>query len=147
MTRTRPAGLAALLVLGSTLSGCGADPTSASSDQQLLVSAAPGQPQAIGAPETIPHRVNPHVDGAVVSGSTGVVTPPIAYGGGPLIATPAVYLIWYGNWNQTNGSDTPAGQQIVRDWAGSIGGSPYFNINTSYSAGGTTITGNVWGRR
>ncbi|MBS1797909.1 MAG: hypothetical protein JSS81_29075 [Acidobacteria bacterium] len=65
--------------------------------------------------------------------------------GGPVINTPTIYLIWYGNWNQTNGSDTPAGQQIIRDWAHSIGGTPHFALNSSYS---TTkpISGNVnWG--
>lgn len=41
--------------------------------------------------------------------STGVVTPPIAYNGGALLTVPAVYLIWYGNWNQNNGSDTATG--------------------------------------
>ena len=48
------------------------------------------------------------------------------------MATPNVYLIWYGNWNQGNGTDTPEGQQIVRDFLTAVGGSPYFNINTTY---------------
>ena len=26
-----------------------------------------------------------------------------------------VVVIWYGNWNQTNSTDTPAGQQLIRD--------------------------------
>lgn len=83
---------------------------------------------------------------ALTTGGTGVVTPKITYHGGPLIQTPTIYIIWYGNWNQSNGSDTPAGQQIVRDWGHSIGGSPYFALNTSYNAGGYVITGLVnWG--
>ena len=93
-------------------------------------------------PET--NRGNrPGVGDALTTGGTGVVTPPITYHGGPLISTPTIYLIWYGNWNQANGSDTPAGQQVVRDFAGSIGGSPYFLLNTTYNAGGTIITGAV----
>ena len=40
-------------------------------------------------------------------------------------------------------TDTPAGQQIIRDWAASIGGSPHFQINQTYSISGYTITGNV----
>lgn len=80
---------------------------------------------------------------APTAGSTGAVTPLITYHNGPLIQTPTVYVIWYGNWNASNGSDTPAGQQIVRDFLSNIGGSPYFNINKSYSAGSYTITGNV----
>ena len=92
-------------------------------------------------PET--NRGNPGIAGAVTTGGTGVVTPAITYNGGPLINTPDAYVIWYGNWNQTNGSDTPAGQQIVRDFLTNLGGSPYFQLNTSYNAGGYTISGNV----
>jgi hypothetical protein len=79
----------------------------------------------------------------LTQGSTGVATPNMTYHGGALIQTPAIYLIWYGNWNQSNGSDTPAGQQIIRDWANTIGGSPYFQLNQTASTGGFTITGNV----
>src|SRR5205085_1457841 len=84
-----------------------------------------------------------HIGAALTTGGTGVVTPAITYHGGPLIATPTIYIIWYGNWNQTNGSDNPAGQQIVRDFANNIGGSPYFQLNTTYSAAGTTSAGHV----
>jgi len=76
-------------------------------------------------------------------GSTGVVTPAITYHNGPLIQTPVIYVIWYGDWNSSNGSDTPAGQQIVRDFLNNLGGSPYLKINQSYSAGGYAITGNA----
>lgn len=65
------------------------------------------------------------------------------YHRGPIMAEPNVYIIWYGNWNRTNNTDTPAGQQIVRDFLHAIGGSPYFAINTTYSTATTTITGNV----
>ena len=140
-------GRAVLVALGAVLSACGAVPADEVSHQAALSSvpqsALSGAPQGAGAPEIISHRTNPHFDGAITVGGTGVVTPAITYGGGPLIGSPTVYVIWYGNWNQTNGSDTPAGQQIVRDFANSIGGSPYFGINTTYSAGGTTITGQV----
>jgi hypothetical protein len=99
-----------------------------------------------GAPEIIKHRGNPDDadsdTGFATVGGTGSLSP-ISYHGGKLIATPTVYLIFYGNWNRGNGTDTPAGQQIVTDFAQSISGSNYFFINTSYSAGGQTITGNV----
>ncbi|HKC64299.1 MAG TPA: hypothetical protein VKB86_11710 [Pyrinomonadaceae bacterium] len=100
--------------------------------------------EGAGGPEIIKHRTNPRgVDSySLTTGSTSP-TSPISYHGGPLIQTPTVYMIWYGNWNQSNGSDTPAGQQIVRDFASNIGGSPYFLINTSYSTGPYTITGSV----
>jgi hypothetical protein len=44
-----------------------------------------------------------------------------------------------GNWNQSNGSDTPAGQQIVRDFLYGLGGSPYYQTNASYSG----VSGNL----
>lgn len=57
-------------------------------------------------------------------------TAPMAYHGGPLIlGTTNVYYIWYGNW--TGNSATT----ILTDFAQSIGGSPYFNINTTYYDG------------
>lgn len=87
----------------------------------------PGPPQVI-------HRTNPHgVGESIPAGSAAPSSNPISYHGGKVITTPTIYLIWYGNWNQSNGSDTAAGQQIVRDFAASVGGSPYFDINTSYS--------------
>src|SRR5437868_11142888 len=98
-----------------------------------------------GAPEIIRHRINDQGAGTgfLTAGGTGSLSP-ITYHGGALINTPTVYLIWYGNWNQTNGSDTPSGQQIVRDFANAIGGSNYFNINTQgYNAGGYTISRHV----
>jgi hypothetical protein len=93
--------------------------------------------------DIIPHKFNKAGADAVTKGSTGVVTPLIAYHNGALIGTPTIYYIWYGNWNQSNGSDTPAGQQILRDFGHNIGGSAYFAINTTYSAGGQVITGAV----
>jgi len=60
-----------------------------------------------------------------------------------MAGTPVAYLIWYGNWNQNNGSDTPAGQQLVRDFLSGIGDSPYFKINTSYTGVPGPITGSV----
>jgi phosphate-induced protein 1 len=100
------------------------------------------QPVETGPPQIIIHKTNPHEAGSVPAGSTGVITPNITYHGGPVIGTPAVYLIWYGNWNRSNGTDTSAGQQIIRDYIYGANASPYFQINTSYSAS-TTVTGSV----
>jgi Phosphate-induced protein 1 conserved region len=48
--------------------------------------------------------------------------------GGPVIhGTFNIYYIWYGNW-----SSNTAGA-ILTDLASNIGGSPYYNINTTYS--------------
>ena len=114
----------------------------------LLVAAscagiAAAQSQGAGAPEVIQHRVNPQGMGSVTKGSTGIVTPAITYHGGALIPTPGIYLIWYGNWNQANGSDNPGGQQILRDFTYGLNNSAYFNINTTYTAGSYTITGST----
>lgn len=92
-----------------------------------------------GAPE-VNHHTNPHNVGLALTTGGTTATSPITNHGGPVIAgTIGAYVIWYGNWNQTNGSDTPAGQQIVRDFLLNIGNSPYFNINKSY----TGVTGLV----
>ncbi len=54
----------------------------------------------------------------------------INYHGGPVIlGTTNAYYIWYGTW-----SSDPA-TTILTDLAQSIGGSPYFNINTTYYDG------------
>lgn len=93
------------------------------------------------------YQMNPHRPlGAPPAGSTAAVTPTISNHGGPVIGTPTVYVVWYGNWSRSNGTDTPEGQQIVRDFLQGIGGSPYYAINTTYTPSSTTITGNVvWG--
>ena len=58
----------------------------------------------------------------------GVKTNGISYRGGPVMTQPTtnVYYIWYGNWS---GDNSPT---ILTDFAQHIGGSPYFNINTTY---------------
>jgi len=56
----------------------------------------------------------------------------IQYHGGPVLSTAQgvnVYFIWYGNWSSP--SDRAA-QSIVTDFIKNLGGSPYFNINTTY---------------
>jgi uncharacterized repeat protein (TIGR01451 family) len=55
--------------------------------------------------------------------------PPITYHGGPLIlGTTNLYYIYYGDWN---GKD-PGGMPILNAFGNAIGGSAYFNINTTY---------------
>jgi hypothetical protein len=98
----------------------------------------------------VPHGINPNSKSPnfggfqAPTGNTRKATA-LVYHGGPLITgTVNVYLIWYGTWTNSSGSDTPAGQQIVRDWAAGIGGTPYFNLNQSLSVSGSTITGQVF---
>jgi hypothetical protein len=97
-----------------------------------------------GAPEIIKHKTNPQEAGTgfLTAGGTASLSA-ISYHGGPLIPTPTAYLIWYGNWAQSNGTDNASGQQIVRDFLSNVGGSPYYMVNTTYSAGGYTISGGV----
>src|SRR5438552_259356 len=83
-------------------------------------------------PPKIIHRVNPREIGRSAPTGSTASTSPILKHGGPVLSTPTIYTIWYGAWNQSNNSDTAAGQQIVRDFERGIGGSPYFLINRSY---------------
>jgi hypothetical protein len=87
------------------------------------------------------HGKNPHEAFAPTAGGTNSLSPLVNHGG-PVLSTPTAYLIWYGKWNQSNGSDTPAGQALVRTFLGGIGGTPYFMIN-SVSGGYGGITGGV----
>ena len=68
--------------------------------------------------------------GRALSRHASVSSNGISYHGGPLITGGVtVYYIWYGNWNGNTATT------ILTDWASSIGGSPYFNINTTYYNG------------
>jgi hypothetical protein len=59
----------------------------------------------------------------------------ISYHNGPVMWNGVnIYYIWYGNWAQD-----PTANAILTDYATYVGGSPYFNINTTY---GDTV-GNV----
>jgi hypothetical protein len=52
----------------------------------------------------------------------------ISYHGGPVMGgTKNVYYIWYGDWSNNTA------QTILNHFATNIGGSPYFNINTTYT--------------
>jgi hypothetical protein len=64
----------------------------------------------------------------------------INYHNGPvMLGTTNVYVVWYGNWPAT--STTPA---ILTDLLSNIGGSPYFNINTTYyNAAKVKVTNSV----
>jgi hypothetical protein len=54
---------------------------------------------------------------------------PITYHLGPImLGSTHLYYIWYGNW-----SPGDATVKILEDFARSLGGSPYFSINTTYT--------------
>ena len=83
--------------------------------------------------ETLPHRM---AGGAAVAAATPL---PIQYHGGPvMLGTTNVYYIWYGNW--TNNTAV----SLLTHLASSIGGSPYYNINTTYTNGsGSHVSNSV----
>jgi Phosphate-induced protein 1 conserved region len=127
---------AAFVACGSIVAMAGmlcAQDLAGSEPQSIDGTQAKGQSEGPGARRVIPHRMNPHEAGAPTAGSTGLITPNITFHGGPVIGTPFnVYIIWYGNWNQSNGSDTASGQQIVRDFLHGLSGSNYYVTNASY---------------
>jgi hypothetical protein len=62
----------------------------------------------------------------------------ISYHGGPvMLGTVNVYYIWYGNWSGNTATT------ILSDFAKSVGGSPYYNINTTYYNGAGTRVSNA----
>jgi hypothetical protein len=88
--------------------------------------------------EKVEHHTN---DNGAKARSTGGVVP-ITYHNGPVILGGThVYYIWYGGW-MTNGSAgyDPNAAPILNTLATNIGGSSYFNINTTYYSGTATQT-------
>jgi Phosphate-induced protein 1 conserved region len=70
-------------------------------------------------------------------GGGGTTSNGINYHGGPvMLGTVNVYYIWYGNWS---GNDAVT---ILTDFAQNIGGSNYYNINTTYYDGSNTHLSN-----
>ena len=76
-------------------------------------------------------------DGIAGARSRGII-----YHGGPVLGTVTgqpvhLYLIYYGNWAGTD----PGGPAIMKSFVSNLGGSPYWNILTTYKepTTGTTI--------
>jgi hypothetical protein len=82
--------------------------------------------------------VNGHVNAAGKPGGGKPTSNGISYHGGPvMLGTTNIYYIWYGNWS---GNDATT---ILRTLGTSIGGSPYFNINTTYYNGSNVHVSNA----
>jgi hypothetical protein len=76
-----------------------------------------------------PHGIPLNHAGGTPAFQDGTVDNGVEYHGGPVLNKPSgtnVYFIWYGNWSGDSS------KLILTDFAQRIGGSPYFNINTTY---------------
>jgi hypothetical protein len=74
-----------------------------------------------------------HAGPARLRGGNGIF-----YHGGPIILKGTnVHYIWYGNWSGNTATS------LLEHLAMSIGGSPYFNINTTYTNGSGVRVANV----
>lgn len=68
----------------------------------------------------------------------------ISYHGGPLmLGTPTVYYIWYGNWTPPSPAPNPTTQTILSNFASYIGGTGWYNINTTYYDGSNRHVSNA----
>jgi len=73
------------------------------------------------------------------SGNAGTTGNGIDFHGGPVMVNGVnMYYIWYGNWAPYSNANG-----ILTNFAGHIGGSPYFNINTTYFDGANVNVKNV----
>ena len=76
-----------------------------------------------------PHGIPLKNAGATPAVQDSTVDNGIEYHGGPVLNKPSgtnVYFIWYGNWSGDSA------KRILPDFVQNLGGSPYFNINTTY---------------
>lgn len=83
-------------------------------------------PQLFGTPATANDDDQSEINTAGVT--PAVTQPPITYHGGPvMLGTTNVYLIWYGDWSQDR-----AAQNLLPEFVSALGGTRWFNINTTY---------------
>jgi hypothetical protein len=118
--------LAPLMMTASLLGACVADtdPVDEGSTQQAEQN------------ELRPKHVHP-VRGEARPPNHGGGGNGINYNGGPvMLGTTNIHYIWYGNWSGNQAVS------ILTDFAQNIGGSPYFNINTTYYNGSNTHVSN-----
>jgi hypothetical protein len=107
-------------------------PTASSSDNLRPSGKGYGVSSLLEQPKSTGHAHNYAKPGGS-GGSNGIF-----YNGGPvMLGGTHLYYIWYGNW-----SGNTAGT-ILDNLASSIGGSPYFNINTTYYDGSNNHVTNL----
>src|SRR5215471_21769786 len=134
MEKQLPTFLGLVLALASGALGCGDD-----SAQQP--GAVENHEAALQSPDIAPTgkgigTMNKFQNPSGQAGKPGPSNNGILYHGGPvMLGTVNVYYIWYGTWSGNTATT------ILTDLAGSLGGSPYYNINTTYSDGvGTKLS-------
>lgn len=87
--------------------------------------------------------LDPKTPSTASNAIAGALQPQITYHTGPvMLGTVKMYYIYYGDWT------APAeisSRTILEAFASSIGGSPYYGINTSYTQGigGTAVSNSV----
>jgi hypothetical protein len=93
------------------------------------------QANADGKPDT------PSGDAGKPGGGGGPLkTNGINYHGGPvMVTTTNAYVIWYGAWPSSAANSTPS---LVSTFLTNVGGSPYFNVNTTYYNGSNVHVSN-----
>ena len=126
--------IAASVVIGLLLPvfGCDGEAPEAIDRQTFAVQSPDVQPTGRGIGTM--NRFQKGEAGKPGGGSNGIL-----YHGGPvMLGSVKVYYIWYGNWG------TNTAPAILTDFAQNIGGSPYYNINTSYNNGaGVALSNSV----
>src|SRR5262249_23105367 len=122
-------GTSAIALSFALLAGCGpAEPDE--TPEQIAQASSSNDLAPNGRGNTVKWAKTP---GGAKSGANG-----ISYHGGPvMLGTNHIYYIWYGNW-AGNSATT-----ILTDLAQNLGGSPYFNINTTYYNGANTHVSNA----
>ncbi|MFO0588431.1 MAG: hypothetical protein U0441_12855 [Polyangiaceae bacterium] len=136
-------GLGVFSVLGLLGAGCVAGAPDESEEEAGVNESAVGQsellPTGKGAGIINNAQVGSDNGNAKPGGGAKPSSNGISYHGGPVMTgTINLYYIWYGNWAGNNATT------ILEDLGKSIGGSPYWNINTTYtSSAGTHLSNSV----
>ena len=82
-----------------------------------------------------PPRVTPNLPGQAGKNASPSSNGIFYHGGPVMLGGTRVYYIWYGNWSGST-------QSILTNFAGNVGGSGYFNINTTYYDGSNNHVAN-----
>ena len=122
--------------IGVAMVGCSADYQSSQSEPSAGASEGLHSELNPAAFDKKVHETRPQGDAKPVRGGGGGNG--ISYHNGPVVlGTPNIYLIWYGNWASNSATS------ILTDWASGIGGSAYYNINSTYYDGSNAHVANA----